>query len=326
MPAAAVGAHWSDPGVIGGVLMLMPFFYVMRKRVPALRSFGSLKTWLELHLFCGIFGPVLVTFHTSFKFNGIVSAAYWAMVIVVLSGFVGRYLYVRIPRSIRGTELSRSELDERAERRARSSPDRWDRMTLERLRIRWAAVPRSSAELSFLDLLFGEITLSRRVRALEGELGRSGLRHELRAEVVALTVERSLLLRRIAYLERTRKLFELWHVFHLPLVTCSGDRGGACGRDAVLGAYRSSGRASAATVLLVSAVGHRVNHAEAQLGSLLSPSLRAHEGTYGARGLPIVRSVVSADGGYRRKCLSCLKPVADRMRAMWAYRDVKEVA
>ena len=68
-----------------------------------LRDAGRMKTWLEVHVFCGIVGPVLVTFHTSFKFNGIVSVAYWSMVAVVLSGFVGRYLYVRIPRSIRGT-------------------------------------------------------------------------------------------------------------------------------------------------------------------------------------------------------------------------------
>lgn len=207
-------------GVVGGVLMLMPFVYMMRKRIPGLRTFGSLKTWLEIHLFCGIFGPVLVTFHTSFKFNGIVSAAYWSMVVVVLSGFVGRYLYVRIPRSIRGAELPRAELDERAVllrddlAHAVASP-----AVVERLRaFEQAAVPHSSAELSFLDLLFGEITLGRRVRALDRALGRSGLSDDLRADVVALTVERAVLLRRIAYLERTKALFELWHVFHLPLV------------------------------------------------------------------------------------------------------------
>src|SRR5438874_1834375 len=37
-----------------------------------------------------------------------------AFVLVVLSGFVGRYLFVRIPRSIRGHELTQAELDERA--------------------------------------------------------------------------------------------------------------------------------------------------------------------------------------------------------------------
>ena len=207
-------------GVVGGVLMLMPFIYMMRKRIPALRSVGSLKTWLEIHLFCGIFGPVLVTFHTSFKFNGIVSAAYWSMVIVVLSGFVGRYLYVRIPRSIRGAELPRNELDAKAaalhdELNGSATPPK----VLDRLRaFEVAAVPHSSSELSFIDLLFGEILLGRRVRALERELQGAGLADDLRADVVALTVERSLLLRRIAYLERTKKLFELWHVFHLPLV------------------------------------------------------------------------------------------------------------
>lgn len=207
-------------GVIGGVLMLMPFAYMLRKRLSLLRSVGSLKTWLEIHLFCGIFGPVLVTFHTSFKFNGIVSAAYWSMVTVVLSGFVGRYLYVRIPRSIRGAEMPRAELDRRAETLRERIADTVNSPAIaERLRLfERAAVPASSAELSLLDALFGELTLGARVRTLQKELAATGVPGDLRSEVVALTLERSLLLRRIAYLERTRKLFDLWHVFHLPLV------------------------------------------------------------------------------------------------------------
>jgi len=207
-------------GVVGGVLMLMPFLYMMRKRIPGLRSLGSQKTWLEIHLFCGIFGPVLVTFHTSFKFNGIVSAAYWSMVIVVLSGFVGRYLYVRIPRSIRGAELPRAELDERAEamRDVLTRAVGSDAVLARLQAFETSAVPHSRADLSVVDLLFGEMTLGRKVRALQGELSRSELPLRLRTDVLALTVERAVLLRRIAYLEWTRKLFELWHVFHLPLV------------------------------------------------------------------------------------------------------------
>jgi len=163
---------------------------------------------------------VLITFHTSFKFNGIVSAAYWSMVIVVLSGFVGRYLYVRIPRSIRGAELPRAELDERAEAmRAVLTRAVGSDAVLARLQaFETSAVPHSRADLSVVDLLFGEMTLGRKVRALQGELSRSELPLRLRTDVLALTVERAVLLRRIAYLEWTRKLFELWHVFHLPLV------------------------------------------------------------------------------------------------------------
>ena len=42
------------------------------------------------------------------------------MVIVVVSGFIGRYLYVRIPRTLRGTELTQNELDARAAEQARA--------------------------------------------------------------------------------------------------------------------------------------------------------------------------------------------------------------
>lgn len=206
-------------GVVGMALLLVPFLYMARKRVGGLRSVGSLKTWLEVHLFCGIVGPVLVTFHTSFKFNGIISAAYWSMMLVMLSGFVGRYLYVRIPRSLRGNELTRADLDAQAEdlkeelAAAIDAPQVIERIeTFER-----AAVP-AEAELSMLDLLLGDFTLGRKLRALDVELERANLPLERRADIVRLTTERALLLRRTAYLRRTKWLFELWHVFHLPLV------------------------------------------------------------------------------------------------------------
>ncbi len=206
-------------GVVGTALLLMPFFYMARKRVRSLRSVGTLKTWLEVHLFCGILGPVLVTFHTSFKFNGIISAAYWSMVLVMLSGFVGRYLYVRIPRSLRGHELTRAELDAQAEDLKEELAQSIDSQPmLERIQaVERAAVP-AEEELSMFDLIFGDLAFGRRLRALDAELERGNLPLEQRAEIVRLTTERALLLRRTAYLRRTKWLFDLWHVFHLPLV------------------------------------------------------------------------------------------------------------
>ena len=216
-PSGPVG---QSLGVCGTVLLVVPFVYMVRKRIKRLKTAGTLRTWLEIHLFCGIVGPVLVTLHTSFKFNGVISAAYWSMVLVMLSGFVGRYLYVRIPRSIRGNELTRSELDAEAEElkgeiaRCMESASILRRIeTFER-----TVVPAVASDLSFVDLLFGEIALSRRLRALDHELGRGGISSAMRADVIRLTADRAVLLRRTAYLQRTKKLFELWHVFHLPLV------------------------------------------------------------------------------------------------------------
>jgi hypothetical protein len=215
-PSAPVG---QTLGLVGALLMLMPFLYMARKRTPTLKGAGTLRAWLEVHLFCGVVGPVLITLHTSFKFNGIVSAAYWSMVIVVLSGFVGRYLYVRIPRSIRGTEMTRAELDARAEElrsgiaRSVDSPTMLARIeAFER-----SAVP-DADRISWIDLALGELVLAWRLRGFDRQLERAGLAPGARAEIIRLTADRSTLLRRLAYLQRTKKLFELWHVFHLPLV------------------------------------------------------------------------------------------------------------
>jgi hypothetical protein len=207
-------------GVFGAVFMLVPFIYMARKRIPGLKSMGSSRAWLEVHLFCGIVGPLLVTFHTSFKFNGIVSAAYWSMVIVVLSGFVGRYLYVRIPRSIRGTELTRAELDEEAdllrEDLAQSGASEAVLECIHGFETRTQPATRGLAWL--FDLFAGEISMGRKIRQLDGDLRNAGLGEMDRVALVQLTTRRALLGRRSAHLQRTKQLFDLWHVFHLPLV------------------------------------------------------------------------------------------------------------
>lgn len=203
-------------GLIGGVMMLVPFLYMLRKRFVHWTWAGNMKTWLEVHLFCGIFGPVLVTFHTAFKFNGLIAAAYWAMVIVVLSGFIGRYLFVRIPRTIRGAEVSRAELESRAdgllsdlESAMGAGPWR------ERVRALAGAPP---SHTSFGGLLFGELPLRLRLNTLSRDLRRASVPADQLTRVMAVVTERALLVRRLAYLQKTKTAFGLWHVFHVPLV------------------------------------------------------------------------------------------------------------
>lgn len=206
-------------GLAGTVLMLVPFAYIARKRLKPLRSAGSLKHWLELHLFCGVVGPVLVTFHTSFKFNGIISAAYWSMVTVMASGFVGRYLYVRIPRSIRGNEMTRAELDGRAaELREQILAAVRQPALMDALHQFETEVVPAAGQLSLADQFLGDARLRRRLHAFEGILREHGVPAAAIDETARVMRERMLLLRHRAYLERTRRLFELWHVFHLPLV------------------------------------------------------------------------------------------------------------
>ncbi|MBK9109666.1 MAG: hypothetical protein IPM92_15155 [Saprospiraceae bacterium] len=97
-------------GIIGTLLILIGVFsYIARKKVKALAGLGRLKYWLEFHIFLCSLGPMLVLFHTAFKFGGLVSISFWSMVAVVASGVIGRFIYIQIPRTIEGRELSLAE-------------------------------------------------------------------------------------------------------------------------------------------------------------------------------------------------------------------------
>ena len=207
-------------GVAGVASMLMTLPYALRKRWRALAKVGTMKQWLEVHIFFGIVGPILITLHTSFKFNGLISVGYWLMMTVWASGFVGRYLYVRIPKTIRGVELSFTQVQDNVSRlqhqlETTSLPDamRAELETFDRA----VTAPRGAAP-GALDLFFGELRVRVRLMLLRRHLQAAGADLTAISRLVDLAAERATLARRLAHLQRTRHLFELWHVFHRPLV------------------------------------------------------------------------------------------------------------
>lgn len=206
-------------GIAGTLFLLSTLPYVARKRVKWLAGRGSIMNWLEVHIFCGIFGPILITLHTSLKFNGIISVAYWSMVLVVLSGFVGRHLYVRIPKTMRGNEVSRVDLEQRAselrERLTGSAvPPTLVRIideTETRLMVR-------AGTRSLVQRIADALRMRRTAAALRREVRAAGLDSRLLHEVLEVIHMRAVLLDSIANLKRSKELFKAWHVFHRPLV------------------------------------------------------------------------------------------------------------
>ena len=92
-------------GVVGFVLMLLTeILYSLRKRSRSAR-WGRMSDWLQFHIFTGIVGPYMVLLHSSWKFNGLAGATLLMTGIIVFSGFVGRYIYTRIPRTLDGIEV-----------------------------------------------------------------------------------------------------------------------------------------------------------------------------------------------------------------------------
>lgn len=98
-------------GIFGSLSMLIGVgTYMLRKRIRSMQKWGRVKHWLEFHIFLCTLGPLLVLFHTSFKFGGLVAVSFWSMAAVFFSGIIGRFIYIRIPRSIEGRELSLNEV------------------------------------------------------------------------------------------------------------------------------------------------------------------------------------------------------------------------
>jgi len=91
-------------GILGFLLMILTeTVYSLRKRSRQAR-WGKMSEWLEFHIFTGLVGPYMVFLHTSWKFNGLAGAVTLMTLIVVISGFIGRYIYTRIPRTADGIE------------------------------------------------------------------------------------------------------------------------------------------------------------------------------------------------------------------------------
>ena len=65
-----------------------------------------MEAWLQFHIFTGLVGPYLVLRHTSWKFNCLGGATTLLKNIIVISWFIGRYIYTRLPRSLDGVEMT----------------------------------------------------------------------------------------------------------------------------------------------------------------------------------------------------------------------------
>jgi len=206
-------------GIFGSLAMLLGVsFYMMRKRIRSMARLGKLKHWLEFHIFLCTMGPVMVLFHTSFKFGGLVSISFWSMVAVFLSGIIGRFIYIRIPRSIEGRELSLGEIGSLKTDLGHILKTNYslDQNRIEPIlqSIQTESVPgNSNIRVRFFRNYLEDQTKVRRVKAA---LKENKLSRIERSGIVKLVKNEISINRKIAGLQTMQNLFKYWHVAHLP--------------------------------------------------------------------------------------------------------------
>lgn len=121
-PAGELFGH--GMGILGFMLMIMTeTLYSLRKR-SRVAHWGKMSNWLQFHIFTGLVGPYMVLLHSSWKFHGLAGATTLLTIIIVMSGFIGRYIYTRIPRTADGLEIN-GALSEQSLRQARQLLALW---------------------------------------------------------------------------------------------------------------------------------------------------------------------------------------------------------
>ncbi len=192
-------------GIIGTLLIFIGVtFYIATKRYNFLAKYIRLKYLLEFHIFLCTLGPVLILFHTAFKFGGIISIAFWSMVAVVLSGVVGRFIYIQIPHSIEGRELSLNELQQM---KTDLSTVLHEKYKLD-----------SNVAETIAGFTSGQNIQRKRktIRKLKKLLKSNSLPKRVRKSIVVMVKKEMSLASKIARLQSMQKLFKYWHVAHLP--------------------------------------------------------------------------------------------------------------
>jgi hypothetical protein len=202
-------------GIAGFLLMLATeTLYSLRKRSWR-AGWGPLNLWLSAHIFSGIVGPYMVFLHTGFQFAGIAGVTTLLMIVVVASGFVGRYVYTAVPHTPAGVTMEAAQLAAAIEQ-SEAQVKAWlaaHPAQLQALVERMGALPAAPgcSPAGLLARWEHRRRWQREVARLDQESRRYA------GELARLLARRRTLQRQAANYAQMRRLLGLWHAFHVPL-------------------------------------------------------------------------------------------------------------
>ena len=234
-------------GIAGSTLFLLNLSYVLRRRLGFLRSWISLRTWLNVHFLCGLAGGSLILAHSALLANNMVARISSAAIgVAVFSGIFGRYVISHLPRLRDERERKQEDLrismrsqEEMVHDELRERQEHAERLGFVRreLRTRLADYPdlremalnalekgdkvQAQGLLFVIPLILGDLTAWWRGRRLAGKLRALARRQgdaELRKvmeETLRLVAAQRKIERRLGQAEAVQDLMDSWRLLHL---------------------------------------------------------------------------------------------------------------
>lgn len=219
---------WFRPsGYVGqtaGILTFAGFLFMwlfpLRKRFRSATWAGPVPRWLDVHIGVGLMLPLVGAIHAGFRFGGVIGIGYISMLIVCLSGIIGRYLYVRIPRSRSGVELGlgdvsaqqRALLFELAESTGLTVIELQEILKVESTPARVGVLG------AFMQMARDDLARGYAVRRLSGRMKARGHADPARLrDVMSLARREMSLNQQTRLLNATQSIFRYWHAAHRPV-------------------------------------------------------------------------------------------------------------
>jgi thioredoxin reductase len=206
-------------GIAATVFVCVNLLYLVRRGARFGLRWGSLQAWMTSHVATGILALLCALLHGAMAPRDTPGGhAFWALVVLLVTGAVGRYFYACVPRAANGREL---ELGEVRARLARMSEE-WDvgqRRFQERVRTEvLAIIEKKQWRTTFLGRALALLGMQRDVRRslarLAEEGRREGVADEQIHEAVALARRAHRTALMAAHYEDLRAILATWRWLH----------------------------------------------------------------------------------------------------------------
>jgi dihydropyrimidine dehydrogenase (NAD+) subunit PreT len=208
--------HWGHGvGVVATAFMLSNFIYPLRKRSRFLSGIGRISDWLDFHTFVGFMSPLVIAFHAAFQSNNqLATGTAAALLVVVLTGIVGRYIYGLVP-SAGGKLVELGELAgkwERLRQRLRPLLEESDGSTLLQRMFERAVTPAKGGSLLLLFLRMPFMRLRGGFDLFRARMHFSD--HDDFEEFSEAFAELEKIRVQVAFYGSLKRLLRAWRLFH----------------------------------------------------------------------------------------------------------------
>ncbi len=206
-------------GIAAVALVTVNLLYLLRRAGRLGLTFGSLRTWMTSHVATGVLALSCAFTHAALTPRDTPGGhAFWALVLLVITGAIGRYFYAYVPRAANGRELELVEVKQQLER----STQDWDGTARA-----FATTARSEIDATIAHRQWNGTLLGRVWGLLAGERDRRRMLARLRCAAQAQGVPRDKVVSALAlagrahraslaaaHFEDLRGLLSTWRFLH----------------------------------------------------------------------------------------------------------------